>query len=356
VPEITDIDKTKPVMVTGATGYVAGHIVRELLEHGLTVHAAVRSPENESKIAHLVHLANEIGGSIKFFKADLLDKGSYHEAMQDCEVVMHTASPFASVVNNPQKDLVDPAVLGTRNVLEEANKVESVKRIVLTSSCAAIYTDNIEVQSMPQKKLTEDLWNTTASLTHQPYFYSKVMAEKEAWKIAEQQKRWKLVVINPSLVIGPGIKAHQESESYKIIKQLGDGTMKGGVPDMGLGCVDVREVAKAHFNAAFMENASGRHILSAHNIKLMDLADSIRETYGDKYPLPKKTIPKFMVWLLGPILNKAFTRKIVSRNIGYQFVADNSKSREKLGINYRPLKESMSDFFKQLEENNAFTK
>ena len=139
---MTTIDKSKPVMVTGATGFVAGWLVKKLLEEGITVHAAVRNPDNNEKLKYLNAIADKSKGSIKYFKSDLLQEGSYAEAMEGCELVYHTASPFVIDVNDPQKELIDPAKLGTRNVLEQANKTASVKRVVVTSSCAAIYGDN----------------------------------------------------------------------------------------------------------------------------------------------------------------------------------------------------------------------
>lgn len=112
------IDTDSPVLVTGATGYVAGWIVRDLLEAGVTVHAAVRDPHNAAKLAHLTGMAEKAPGSLKVFAADLLDEGSYEAAMAGCGIVLHTASPFTSAIKDPQKELVDPALEGTRNVLE----------------------------------------------------------------------------------------------------------------------------------------------------------------------------------------------------------------------------------------------
>jgi len=119
---------------------------------------------------------------------------------------------------------------GTRNVLEEVNRTPSVKRVVLTSSCAAIYGDNADLKNTPNGIFTEDIWNTSSSLEQQAYSYSKTLAEKEAWKINKKQTRWDLVTINPSLVVGPGINPHATSESFKLVKQFGDGSMKAGAP------------------------------------------------------------------------------------------------------------------------------
>lgn len=348
------IDKSKPVMVSGATGYVAGHLVKKLLEEGLTVHAAVRNPDNKEKLKYLDQLAKSTNGSIKYFKADLLDEGSYDEATKGCELVFHTASPFTSKINDAQKDLIDPALKGTQNVLGSVNRIETVKRVVLTSSCAAIFGDAKDLQELPNQTITEEHWNTSSSLTHQPYSYSKTVAEKEAWKIAQKQDRWDLVTINPSLVLGPGINPNGTSESFNIIKMMADGRMKSGVPDMKIGIVDVRDVAEAHYRAGFTPEAKGRYITSAEDSGLYEISQILREKYGDKYPFPKSKAPKFLIWLLAP--TQGFTRKWAARSIGYPWKADNSKIKNELGIKFRQGKESIIDFFQQMIDNGSFTK
>lgn len=350
------IDTNAPVIVTGATGFVAGWLVEGLLEAGVTVHAPVRDPANRKKLKYLDAIAEKSPGEIKYFKADLLDKGSYAEAMRGCVIVFHTASPFMTSVKNPQKQLVDPAQLGTRNVLEEANRTPSVQRVVLTSSCAAIYGDNADVANAPGGVLTEDIWNTTSSLKHQAYSFSKTVAEKEAWKIAEAQSRWDLVVVNPSFVIGPGVNPHATSESFSLVKQFGDGTLKSGAPRIGLGTVDVRDLARAHIAAGFNVDAEGRHIISGHETNLLELAMTLLEKYGDDYPIPRKAMPKWLIWLVGPMVNKTLTRRVVSRNVGIAWHADNSKSIRALGMQYRPLGETMTDMFQQMIDNGYFKK
>jgi nucleoside-diphosphate-sugar epimerase len=352
---MTTIDQSKPVMVTGATGYVAGWLVKQLLEAGLTVHAAVRNPSKTEKIAHLEQIAAASKGSIKYFKSDLLEEGSYARAMEGCELVYHTASPFTSNFEDAQRDLVDPAVLGTKNVLEQANKTASVKRVVLTSSCASIYTDASEVKDTPKGMLTEDIWNTTASLEYQPYSYSKTMAERAAWEINEKQSRWDLVVINPCLVMGPPLNPKATtSESFNLLKQLGDGTLKTGVPNVGIGLVDVRDVANAHFQAGFRPEAEGRHITCGHNTSFLELAKALQPKYGKDYPVPKNALPKWLVVLSGPLLDKSLDRKFLRNNVNHVWRADNSKSREKLGVTYRPMQETMEDSFAALIEAGVF--
>jgi dihydroflavonol-4-reductase len=353
---MTKIDKTKPVMVTGATGYVAGWLVKKLLEEGLTVHAAVRNPNDSKKVAHLDAIAAKAPGTIVYFAADLLKDGSYAEAMAGCELVYHTASPFTSKFKDAQKDLIDPAVRGTANVLHQASKTESVKRVVLTSSCAAIYNDAADLERTPNGVFTEAVWNTTASLTNQPYSYSKTLAEKEAWKIAEAQSQWDLVVINPSLVMGPALNPQTAtSESMSLLKQLGDGTMKMGVPNMGIGVVDVRDVAMAHYQAGFVPEAHGRNITSGHNTGFLEIAQLLNKKFGNSYPVPDKAIPKWLLMLVGPMVNKALSRDFIRKNVNKPWKADNSKVKKELGVKFRPLAETMVDSFQMLIDENIIS-
>lgn len=353
---MVEIDRSKPVMVTGATGYVAGRLIELLLEEGMTVHAPVRDLKNKEKLKYLDKLEKENPGKIIYFKADLLKERSYDDAMNGCELVFHTASPFKTNVKDPQKELIEPALSGTRNVLESVNRTSSVKKVVLTSSVAAILGDNKDLQEIPGGIADESNWNFSSSLEHQPYSYSKTVAEKEAWKIAESQNRWRLVVINPAFVIGPGINPKSTSDSFNLIKQLGDGSMRSGVPDFELTFTDVRDVAEAHFKVGFKPNVQGRYIIGNERKTFLQTAQILRKEFGDKYPFPKRQIPKFLVWLMGPLAGNGITRKFVSRNIGYPWKVDNSKSIKELEINYIPFENSIIEFFEQMIDAGVFDK
>ena len=169
-----NISRSHPVLVTGATGYVAGVLIAHLLEKGLTVHGTVRDPTKTDRLKHLNDAASKTKGTIKFLKADLLAEGSYDEAAKGCSVIFHTASPFALNVKDPDKDLIEPALRGTENVLTTANKTPSVKRVVLTSSCVAIYNHAKELQDIPGGVFTEENWNRGSTREDNPYPLSKV--------------------------------------------------------------------------------------------------------------------------------------------------------------------------------------
>ncbi len=204
-----EIDKTAPILVTGGTGYLASWIIKQLLDEGLNVRATVRNKSNTEKNKHLIKLCDEGKGTIELYEADLLEQGSFDQAMNNCEVVFHTASPFQIFgIKNPQKELIDPALKGTKNILNSVNKTQSVKRVVLTSSCASIYQDATETTN---KKLNEETWNTASSIKNNPYSFSKKLAEETAYEISKYQNRWDLVTINPGFILGPSLSDRIDS-------------------------------------------------------------------------------------------------------------------------------------------------
>ena len=95
-----ELDKSFPVLITGATGYVAGWVVKHFLNEGFIVHAAVRDSTNKNKIQHLEKIRSECDGVIKYFESNLLEEGSYNDAMVGCQIVIHTASPFLLETKN----------------------------------------------------------------------------------------------------------------------------------------------------------------------------------------------------------------------------------------------------------------
>ncbi|VEI17929.1 NAD-dependent epimerase/dehydratase family protein [Actinomyces viscosus] len=224
------IDTSSPVMVTGATGYLGSWVTKGLLDAGLTVHAAVRDPQAGAKVAHLHRMAEQAPGTLHLFAGDLLQPGSYDEAMKGSAVVIHTASPILHSTNNPQQELIEPALEGTRNVLAGVERTPSVTRVVLTSSIVAMLGDAADLEGYPGRILTETCWNTTSSVDHQPYPYSKTLAEKEAWRLAADQERWDLVTINPAMIVGPALGSTPTSESFNTVRMMIDGTARLGAP------------------------------------------------------------------------------------------------------------------------------
>ncbi|KAK7258130.1 hypothetical protein RIF29_32600 [Crotalaria pallida] len=144
----------KVVCVTGASGYIASWIVKFLLQRGYTVRATVRDPSNPKKVDHLLQLdgAKE---RLQLFKAHLLEEASFDSAIQGCHGVFHTASPATVTAKDPQGEIIDPAVKGTLNVLNSCVKSSSVKRVILTSSMAAVLYNG---RSRTPEVIVDETW------------------------------------------------------------------------------------------------------------------------------------------------------------------------------------------------------
>jgi nucleoside-diphosphate-sugar epimerase len=344
------IDTSKPVLVSGGSGYVAGVLISHLLDVGLTVHATVRGDDvtdhPKSRLRYMFDMAKTKPGTLKFFSADLTKEGSFEKAMDGCAVVFHTASPFPSYkVTDPEEQLIKPAVRGTEIVLDQVSKTKSVHTVVLTSSCAAMYTASIEVHNNP---LTEAVWNRTSSMDYIPYCYSKTIAEITAWTLAGSQQQYRLVAINPGMIVGPGLKYHETSQSYAFISNLftEKSMLHVGIPDLRFGWVDVRDVADAHIAAAFDPSAKGRHICVGCSAGYPDVGRILHDNFPE-FQIAHRTswLPKILYWLLSRFAG--VNPKFLWNSLGYNFRYDASKIMGSLGMEFRPLEESLTDMFQQ---------
>jgi nucleoside-diphosphate-sugar epimerase len=329
------------ILVTGGAGYIGSWVVKDLVEKGHNIRVSVRNKSNTEKYKHILDLGEKNPGTVELFEADLTKENSFDMAAVGCDSIIHMASPFILNHKDAQKNLVDPALNGTKYVLSSATKSGTVKKIVLTSSVAAVHGDTIDMQEQGLSEFTEDQWNTTSSLEHQPYSFSKVLAEKEAWQISKNQDQWKLVVINPSFVMGPSLAKISNSGSLDFMNDILSGKFKTGAPDLNFGFVDVRDVAKSHVLALESNSAEGRHILSERTMNVMSLAKIIESAFPKKYKLPTMQSPKWLMSIIGPMFG--VTRKFVKRNVGFKINLNASKSINELKLSYTPIEKSIKD-------------
>ncbi|GMN26253.1 hypothetical protein TIFTF001_001237 [Ficus carica] len=191
----------KVVCVTGASGYIASWLVKFLLQRGYTVKASVRDPTDPKRTEHL----NSFDGAkerLQLFKANLLEEGSFDSIVDGCDGVFHTASPVYLDVRDPQTELLEPALKGTLNVLKSCAKSPSVRRVVLTSSTAAVVVNG---KPRTPDVVVDETWFSDPNFcreTKQWYVLSKTLAEDAAWKFVKE-KGIDMVTINPAMVIGP---------------------------------------------------------------------------------------------------------------------------------------------------------
>ncbi|KAJ1385765.1 hypothetical protein SESBI_41366 [Sesbania bispinosa] len=220
--------------VTGGTGFIAAYLVKTLLQNGHTVRTTVRNPEDVEKVGFLTELSGA-QERLKILKANLLNEGSFDEAVTGVDGVFHTASPAT---------LIEPCIKGILNVLNSCVKAK-VKRVVLTSSCSSIrYRDDMQQVS----PLNESHWSD-------PEYCKHYNEKREAWKIAKESGM-DLVVVNPSFVVGP-LLAPQPSSTLLLILGIIKG-LRGEYPNTTVGFVHIDDVIGAHLLAMEESKASGR--------------------------------------------------------------------------------------------------
>lgn len=325
------------VCVTGASGFVAAHVIRELLERGYRVRGTVRSLSALGKYDFLTSLPGA-HDRLALVSAELLAEGSYNEAITGCDGVIHTASPYVINVKDPQRDLVDPAVKGTLNVLRSA-KAAGVRRVVLTSSMAAISDEPVE-----GTVLTEDDWNEQSSLERNPYYFSKTVAERAAWRFVEDETPgFDLIAVNPYMILGPSL-GRDLNTTNAIFRDLLTGVYPG-IMNLTWGFVDVRDVATAHVLAMETDRAAGRYICAGESLSMKEVVALLQEAgYRDGYKLPRLdlacAIGDFAVKLLS-YTQPTGTGSYMRTHLGKVMHYDNSKIRRDLGVRFRPARESV---------------
>jgi nucleoside-diphosphate-sugar epimerase len=206
-----DLATTAPVLVTGGSGFVAGHLVNQLLQRGYKVRTSVRSKEN-SVYDHLLKLPNA-EKNLEVVEADLTKQSTWEAAFAGgVEFVFHVASPHILKPEDPENTLILPAVGGTQNILEMCQRTESVKKLIFTS-CMCAVSDDFD----NNREYDESDWNTMSSLTRNSYAYSKALAEMGVVNFASRPDcRFKIATILPCIVLGPAL-TNRLSFSHKFL-------------------------------------------------------------------------------------------------------------------------------------------
>jgi len=314
---------SKPVLVTGGTGFVASHIILALLKEGYRVRTTVRSRKDEKKYSHLFSLASNAKELVEIVEADLHKKDSWLAATEGCDFVIHTASPFPPALPKNEDEVIKPAVEGTLNVLN-ACLANNVKKVVLTSSIAAVIIGN------ESSCCTEDDWSVARLCA--PYEKSKLLAEKAAWEFYRNNKgKIELTVICPGLLWGPIL--HKNSFTSGDIVQL---IMRGelpAIPNMSFPIADVRDAALAHVRALQRQETNGkRYIIVAQSFSAESTVGALKKEFGQYgYRFPFLKVGKCLAYLAS-FYNPMF--KLFLASIGLSYEISNRKSQEDLGIDY----------------------
>ncbi|WP_181408095.1 NAD-dependent epimerase/dehydratase family protein [Pararhizobium mangrovi] len=263
------------VLVTGVSGFIGRHLVREFLEHGYAVRGTVRDDAKVDPVR--AGLAKEVDVSrLEFALADLTQDEGWLEAARDTRFVVHAASPFPLRQPKDPNVLVRPAVDGTMRVLKAA-VAAGAERFVQTSSIAAIYPGH----SAKSTTIDESFWADLGSEAASAYVLSKTLAERTARDFVESDKpAIDFVSVNPGFVLGP-VPEGAVGSSADLIASMLNGRIPV-VPRLRLSVVDVRDVATAHRLAIERGRAGGRYIAVAGSMWLREMGEVLRRELGER--------------------------------------------------------------------------
>lgn len=325
------------VLVTGASGFIAAQVIIALLNKGYRVRGTLRSPARGSQVIQTLKPHAPAAETLQFAKADLAHDGGWSDAVNGCRYVMHIASPIPAVLPRDHDELIRPAREGTLRVLRAA-KAHGVKRVVMTSSVAAIvYSSNRRpVCDETDWSNPDDLRDNTA------YTRSKTLAERAAWDYVHGEgEGLELVCVNPALVLGPVLEK-DFSPSVEVVRQLLAGEIPA-CPRFGFGIVDVRDVADLHLRAMEVPTAAGQRFIAATDFLWMrEIAALLR----DKLPasvtrkVPTNELPNLLVKVLAqfqPVLRQ------ILPELGKRRDVSNLKAIRELGWSPRSAEDAVID-------------
>ena len=327
------------VLVTGATGFIGLHCIKQLLDRGYSVNGTLRSQDRQTEVVDSLERNNTPTRHLSLFEVDLNRDSGWDPAIRDCNYVLHVASPF--VLTDEDEDFfVKPAVEGVQRALKFSKK-HNVKKVILTSSFAAIH----ETLNNRQESFDEEDWSNPNKPGISFYAKSKTRAELAAWEFMEMENPdFSLTVINPVLVMGPSL-SKDVGTSNSLVKNMINGSVPG-TPKIHIGIVDVRDVASAHILAMESSSADGeRIIVSEKELWVHEVAAILREAGFNK--TPKVIFPK---WLMKIVALFRKDLALMIPMIGKRRDVSSSKARELLG--WKPMKAELSiiDTAQQLKD------
>lgn len=321
------------VLVTGASGYIAGYIIQRLVAEGHPVRGTIRDLAKADALRATLGVTPD---QLTLFAADLQADAGWADAAAGAEYVLHIASPIPAGVPKNEDELIVPARDGALRVLAAA-VAAGARRVVMTSSTAAISYG----QPNPPAMFTEANWTDPNHPDTYAYVKSKTIAERAArdW-MAENGGGTEFVTVNPSLVLGPVLSA-DHSASIQVVEKLLSGAFPGS-PRVGFPVVDVRDVADAHIRAMRTPGINGgRFLASGPWMWLADVARTLRAEMGPSArKVPTRNLPDWLVRLFALVDPQV---KLVLPELGRMRACDNSHTREVLGWSPRPVADTIRE-------------
>ncbi|GAB7350515.1 hypothetical protein MBLNU459_g1108t1 [Dothideomycetes sp. NU459] len=328
------------ILVTGASGFIAAHILTTFLTAGYKVRGTVRSESTAEKVraTHSRWGPSQLSFAIV---PDIRTAGAFDEAVKGVDGVVHTASPVALGISDNERDLLQPAIKGTEGVLASvAEHAPGVRRVVVTSSFGAIIDPHRGAR--PGYVYSEKDWNP---LTYEQtkngsplaaYAASKTLAERAAFDfVADKKPGFDVASVCPPVVYGP--VEHSVTDLSKLnhslleIYALMDGSQKEIGATLFPVWADVRDVAAAHLKAYEVKEAGGeRFAVTSGKFQFEQICDVLRE----EFPEIKDKVPK----------------AVEGRQVLEMYTLSNEKAKKVLGIQFRSLEECIVDTARSLLE------
>jgi nucleoside-diphosphate-sugar epimerase len=325
------------LLVTGGSGFIAGHCILQLHEQGYVVRTTVRSPKHQSAVrAVLTDAGMANGDALTFVEADLTRDAGWADALSGCDFVLHVASPVHTENVKDEDDVIVPARDGALRVLR-APRDAGVKRVVLTSAFHTVgfghpHTDRV---------FTEGDWSVIDGPGVDAYGKSKILAERAAWDfMATEGGSTELVTMLPVAVMGP-VMGKQISGANHIIQRCLDGQMPG-YPNMYIPIVDVRDVAGAHVAAMTAPSAADQRFLISSGepaIAMKQIGAILKSYFGAAAQrVPTRTIPNVVV-RLAALFNAEF--RPVAADLNYVKKVSTDRARRVLGLRLRTSEQAI---------------
>ncbi|MEY2883992.1 MAG: hypothetical protein RL490_1716 [Pseudomonadota bacterium] len=320
------------VLVSGASGYIAGFAIKQLAAEGWTVRGTIRSLARADEVRRTLATPN-----LQLFAADLNADAGWGEAASGADLMLHIASPIPAAEPKDPDELIVPARDGALRALKAARDA-GIKRVVMTSSTAAICYGDARGND---KVFSEADWSNTDSPDSYAYIKSKTIAERAARDfIAREGGALEFATINPSAVLGP-VLGKDFSTSLEVVKKLLGGELPG-LPRLGFPIVDVRDLADLHIRVLTAPNMHGERFLgSGEFLWMTEIAEILKYRLGARArKVPTRGLPDFLL-KLSALFDP--TVRMVVPELGRRRQCDASHAETVLGWKTRAAAESIID-------------
>lgn len=317
--------ENKLVLVTGANGFIASHCIRALLKNNCLVRGTVRDITKTEKYLNLYDLVPSKKKNLEIVEGDLLESEKWDKITKGCDYVLHIASPvYRKYKKREKQNLFESGKIGTRNILNACKK-NKIKKIVITSSVAAII-----YQKQKKTNFTEN--DYSSPLTNSLYAKTKLNAETEIHKFAFQNKgEINLTILNPGIVLGEYITPHSTASSYNIIRLF----RKTFITKVFLAVVSIEDVVHAHLQCLRnLEISNGkRYLLVEKSVSFKQISDLlINEFSRFGYKIVNYEFPYFLMFL-GSFFSRS--AKWGLKNYGRENFFETERVCTELGVRFR---------------------